>query len=70
LIDSDIDLLILVNKNHISREGDIRIKYPLYDLEFDTGQIISPIIISALDWDNKHSITPLYKNIAKEGIEL
>lgn len=70
LEDSDIDLLILVNKNHISREEEKRIKYPLYDLEFDTGQIISPIIISALEWENKHRVTPLYKNITKEGIEL
>jgi predicted nucleotidyltransferase len=68
--DSDIDLLILVNKDHISRKEEKRIKYPLYDLEFDTGQIISPMIISALDWENIHSITPLYKNIKKEGIEL
>jgi predicted nucleotidyltransferase len=67
---SDIDLLILVNKNHISRKEEKRIKYPLYDLEFDTGQIISPFIISALEWENKHSFTPLYKNIKEEGIEL
>ena len=68
--DSDIDLLILVNKNHISRKEEKRIKYPLYDLEFDTGLIISPLIISALEWENKHSFTPLYKNIKEEGIEL
>lgn len=68
--DSDIDLLILVNKNYISRQEEKKIKYPLYDLEFDTGQIISPFIISALEWENKHSFTPLYKNIKEEGIEL
>jgi predicted nucleotidyltransferase len=68
--ESDIDLLILVNKNHISRQEEKRIKYPLYDLEIDTGKIISPLIISALEWENKHSITPLYKNIKEEGVEL
>lgn len=70
LEDSDIDLLILVSKNNITRKEEKRIKYPLYDLEFDTGQIISPIIIGALEWENKHSVTPLYKNITREGIEL
>lgn len=68
--DSDIDLLILVNKNHISRNEEKRIKYPLYDLESDTGQIISSFIVSALKWENKHCVTPLYKNIKEEGIEL
>ena len=68
--DSDIDLLILVNKNHISRKEEKKIKYPLYDLEIDTGQIISPVIISALEWENKHSVTPYFESIKKEGIEL
>ena len=41
---SDIDILILVDKDKISYSDEKRIKYPLYDLEFDTGKIISPIV--------------------------
>ena len=43
-------------------------RYPIKT--FDTGQIISPFIVSALEWENKHCVTPLYKNIKEEGIEL
>lgn len=43
---SDIDLLILIDKKKISWEDDKKISYPLYDIEFDTGQLISPLIYS------------------------
>lgn len=68
--DSDIDILILLDKEKVSLKDEKRIKYPLYDLEFDTSQIISPLIFSKLDWENRHKITPLYENIQKEGIIL
>jgi predicted nucleotidyltransferase len=67
---SDIDLLILIDKEKISIEEEKKIKYPLYDVEFDTGQIISPLVILKKDWLNKHKITPFYENILKEGIVL
>jgi predicted nucleotidyltransferase len=68
--DSDIDLLILLNKDKITREDEIKVKYPLYDIEFDTGQIISPIVISKKKWENRFRITPFYENIVREGIVL
>lgn len=68
--DSDIDLLILLDKEKITRDDEINIKYPLYDIEFDTGQIISPIVLSKSDWEKKHYITPFYKNIQKDGVVL
>ncbi len=67
---SDIDLLILVDNDKVSYSDEKRIKYPLYDLEFETGKVISPLIISRKDWETRHSITPLYKNIAREGVQL
>jgi len=65
---SDIDLLILLDKNRISREDETRIKYPLYDIEFETGQIISPLVLSKSDWESQHIITPFYENVMREGI--
>jgi len=65
--DSDIDLLVLIDKDKISRSDIKRIKYPLYDIEFNTGTIISPLIFSKKDWETKHKITPFYENILKEG---
>jgi predicted nucleotidyltransferase len=68
--DSDIDILILINKPEVSREDEKKIKYPLYDIEFDTGMIISPLVLSKYDWEARHRITPFYDNILKEGIIL
>ena len=68
--DSDIDLLILVNKKKVTFQDEKRISFPLYDLEFDTGQIISPVILSLTDWNDRHRITPFYENVQNEGIEL
>ena len=65
--DSDLDLLVLVDKDKITRSDQKRIKYPLYDIEFDTGTIISPLIFSKKDWELNHRITPFYENVAREG---
>jgi uncharacterized protein len=67
---SDIDVLILVDQDKISYSDEQRIKYPLYDLEFETGKIISPVVLSRNDWESRHTVTPFYRNIKKEGILL
>jgi predicted nucleotidyltransferase len=68
--DSDIDLLILLDKDKITHDDAKRVAYPLYDIEFETGKIISPLILSKKRWETKHRITPFYKNILKEGVVL
>jgi predicted nucleotidyltransferase len=68
--DSDLDLLILLDKDKITREDEKKVKYPLYDIEFETGQIISPLVISKKDWETRHKITPFYDNIRREGVIL
>ena len=65
--DSDLDLLVLVDKDTISRFDQKRIKYPLYEIEFDTGTIISPLIFSKKDWEMRHRNTPFYESVAREG---
>jgi uncharacterized protein len=67
---SDIDVLILVDSDKITYSDEQRIKYPLYDLEFETGKIISPLIFSRNDWETRHSITPFYHNVKKDGVQL
>jgi len=64
---SDLDILVLVDKDKITRLDQKRIKYPLYDIEFDTGTIISPLVFSRKDWETKHRNTPFYENVYKEG---
>ena len=36
---SDYDILILLDKSEINREDETNVKYPLYDLEFETSKI-------------------------------
>ena len=66
-MDSDIDLLVLVDKENITRSDQKRIKYPLYDIEFDTGVLISPLILTKKEWESIHRKTPLFENVSKEG---
>lgn len=68
--DSDLDILVLLDKDKITRNDEKRIKYPLYEIEFETGKIISPLVLSKSDWESRHRITPFYDNILREGIVL
>lgn len=65
--DSDWDLLILLNKDRITNEIEQTITDPLYDLEFETGEVISPMIYSQQEWDSKYRITPYYSNVMKDS---
>ncbi|MCD4772170.1 MAG: nucleotidyltransferase domain-containing protein [Bacteroidales bacterium] len=65
--DSDWDLLILLDKDKITSDIEKSITYPLYDLEFDTGEVISPMVYSEKEWNTKYKITPYYFNVMREG---
>ena len=66
--DSDIDILILIDKEKISLEERQAVTYPLYDIEMETGVQINPIIRPKNLWGRY--ITPFYENVCKEGIIL
>lgn len=68
--ESDIDLLILIDKENITRNDKIKITYPLYDIELVTGIIISPKVYSRKFWQTEHKVTPFYENVNREGIIL
>ncbi len=68
--DSDVDLLILLNKDKVTWFDEKRITYPLYEIEYDTGVIISTIVLSKKVWESKHKISPFYHNVTKEGKQL
>lgn len=67
---SDWDVLILLNSQHISFAQETKLMDDLYEVEIDTGEVISPMIYSKKDWKENHKITPLYQNIENEGILL
>ena len=68
--DSDIDLLILVDKTKIPVEEEKEIIGLLSDLSLQTGVIISSIILPKSKWENRPLKTPFYVNVMNEGIVL
>jgi len=67
--DSDWDLLILIDSLDI-REKEHLFRDKLYDLELETGEIISMFVYNNKDWSTRHKVTPLYINIKREGVVL
>ena len=67
---SDWDLLILLYSKKISFEFETKFMDEFYEIELETGEIISPLIYSKTDWIENHSITPLFENIQKEGVRI
>ena len=66
-LDSDLDLLILLNKERITNEIEQNVTFPLFDLEFEIGEVISPMVYSEKEWDSKYGIIPFYSNVMREG---
>lgn len=64
---SDLDLLILVDQEKVTMTDRTRITYPLYDIEFDTGILISPMVYSKKDWESRKGKTPFHENVLREG---
>lgn len=68
--DSDIDLLVLVDAENVDYAEKDRIIAPLYDIELDTGVIISTIIMPRREWMQRPFPTPFEENVKREGIVL
>ncbi len=67
--DSDIDVLVLIDKDKVTMDDRKRISSSLYSIELETGIIISPFLSSKKAWAT-HKITPFYENVIREGIVL
>jgi predicted nucleotidyltransferase len=65
--DSDVDILILVDKDHLTLKEQQAITFPLYDVEVEQGVLINPLVLPRKQWETKHRITPFYHNVMKEG---
>jgi predicted nucleotidyltransferase len=50
---SDWDLLILLNRQNIAFDFETKIMDDFYEVELETGEIISPLIYSKNDWNIK-----------------
>ncbi len=68
--DSDWDILILINNQIVTSEIENKFRDVLYNIELESGQIISAFIYPRSFWDNTLKYSPLYKAVIKEGIKL
>ena len=67
---SDIDLLILLDKDSISPQEEDKITAPIYDLEIETGTVISPVVMTRKAWEAAKRKTVFYYNVMKDGVLL
>ena len=68
--DSDWDVLILVDKPGVSRQEEQQFRHNLYDLELETGEVISTLVYTTKDWNTRLSVTPIYQAVKQFGIVL
>ena len=69
-IDSDWDILILLNVLDVDRQTEKEYREELFDIELKVEEPISTFVFSKNAWETKYAVTPLFKNIKKEGILL
>jgi len=68
--DSDWDLLVILNRKGKHNWDDFdKYAFPFTVLEWDYGVAINPILYTQEEWE-KRRITPFYKNVEIEGIEI
>lgn len=66
--DSDIDLLILIDKPQVDKVDEIAVFEKLYTIELQSGVAINPVIMPRSLWGAQ--VTPFYINVENEGIVL
>ena len=67
--DSDWDILVLLDKEHIEERDHDDYTYPFWELGWLTNQMIHPIIYTKHEWDRRKG-SPFYENVESEGIQL
>jgi predicted nucleotidyltransferase len=68
---SDVDIMILTDLSFKEIE-DYRDKVSdiAYDIELETGIILSPVIKNIEKYNSRVNFVPFYKNVQKEGVVL
>jgi len=67
--ESDWDILILTDYP-VSTEIERSFRNSLFDIEIETGEVFSTFVYQKQIWNTKHKVTPLYRNIKKEGVRI
>ncbi len=68
--ESDWDILVLVDGLVDDGRTD-RVRHRLYELEWETGEVISTIVRDRDEWNSHpHTSTPFFETIARESVRL
>jgi len=68
--ESDWDLLILID-GPISDERTDRIRHRLYEIEWESGEVISSIVRNREEWNSDlYQAMPFHQRVQQEGIRL
>jgi len=67
---SDWDVLVLIKKRKFSFDDETNFMNAFYELELETGEVLSPLIYSKQIWKEKYTHSPLFENIQREGIRI
>jgi predicted nucleotidyltransferase len=70
--DSDIDVLVLMDGtgDRLTLAEEDVVRWPLYELELQSGVLISPLIMLKKNWYDRPIKSPFYHNVMREGIRL
>lgn len=64
--DSDWDFLVLTDQP-VDRRYKNALRDRLFDIELFSEKMIGSIIHSRREWEEIHKVTPLYRNIKRDG---
>jgi len=67
---SDWDILILLNSLSVDRKLEKEYREEIFEVEIEVGEPISTFVFSKSEWENIHSVTPLYRNVKRDGIRI
>jgi len=68
--DSDWDVLVLSPQKQITYDYELKLREPIFDIELETGEVISLLIYSKSDWESKKDISLLFHQVSKEGLKI
>ena len=68
--ESDWDFLVIVD-GVASDERTDRIRHRLYEIEWESGEVLSSIVRTREEWNsNLYQVLPIHQRIDQEGIRL
>lgn len=69
-VNSDWDILILVDDLTINNKIEDKFRDELYEIELENNQVISTFIYSKNYWNKNLKYSPFFENVLKESIPL